>query len=646
MSRLLLALALVSCNDPSALAPGDAPSFALVSGDGLDLSDAELPGRYILRRALGKDCTDVLPTGWTVEPLFDADAHGFLPPFLRRYCVLELDPTAASPDLPSTFAVYGTAEPDVLAVAAMGGIPTGAQLGQSFLQQVRPFPNYTAVPAYPAWLTLVDTSPTFTPGDPNAWQQAGTYDHGQRLATLALRATCDGVTTPTSTPDCVVDIGTELAVAWNMTTSGPMRSSAGGVMGSPADLARAIERAVVAWQDAPSAGPLVLNLALGWHRESTGEDLATATPAVLAVYEALLHASCKDALVTAAVGQIDTPWGEPQSEEPLLPAWWETKSAPSAATCSAALGAWWTAADVARGASTSPYTPLIYGISAYDVSYVTLANQRPGSTTPHAAPGAQLDYYNAALGGFTTPISGTSASSAMVASAAAVIRSHRPLLDAHEVMEVLRNASATSGTPAEFCNNPTAGCDDTHYISVCESLVSTCAAGGCPPTYTAAACAAIPTAAPITPTGSAFPDTFSLTGGSTGTCVYSGANWTTNIGISPTVGCPQDDLYGASALPITLPQPPGGECPACPAFIPDRVDLQTVHDLAGLENLTVGVERFQQWTYYPLGPRSGTDITVYLPPNTLDTNVTRMTLSYAYDAQPQMMYVDPIYKTW
>jgi hypothetical protein len=627
------------------LAIPQAPFDARISGDGLTLDDAKLDDRYILRRASGEDCSDLAFDGWTVTSLFQADDDGYLPPFLARTCAIDRDPTwpgtYASPD---EFDALGDVAPDLVGVAGLGNVATPTQVAASFLEQVRPFPDYTSVPAKPAWLTLVDSSPTAANGSPDAYDVAGNYEHGQQLATLALRATCDGITSTGSTPDCVARIGTELALGFTETTTGPERDPDGGEFGSQADLARAIEAAVETWQHDATAGPLVLNLSLGWHPEAGGADLATATPAVLAVYDALLYASCKDALALAAVGQVDSPTGAADSTGALYPAAWESEDPPTAAVCKAALGNWWTAVDDARDATVSPYSALVYAVSAVDVDRDTLANQRPDATAVHAAPGSHLGFYNPGLAAAITPISGTSAATVVVSSAAAVVRSHFPGLDAHEVMAVLRAAADTSGVPADVCHDPASGCAATHYVTVCESLAQACdVAGTCPPTYTAATCAGIASAAPIVPSGNHYSAVL-IDGQSTGVCGGGTATWETNPAIAADEPCPAADDYAATALPITLPQPPGNECPWCPALLPNRVDMRTTDDLGGLRNLTIAVEKFGQWTYYPLGQRTGTEISVYLP-TVFDANVMQITLSYNLPDQ-QFMYVEPIYRTW
>jgi hypothetical protein len=651
-SHFLLALALAGCvADPERAAVTETSSAALVGGDGLTLADATSSNRYILRGTGAFDCTSFAESGWIASELFERDGSGYLPPALARYCVVTKDSTyPGTPAAVSTFSTeYGLLSPDVAAVAGLG-VATDAEVRQSFLEQVRPFPNYTSLPGNNAWLTLIDSSPTAPAGDPDAYEVAGPYTHGQQLATLALRATCDGTVTGATSPDCVVDVGTQLGLGRNAgTTGGPVWSNSGGYFGTQADLALAIESALVAWADDATAGPLVLNLSLGWHPEAGGDDLVNATAPVLAVYDALRAASCKDALVIAAVGQIDTPPGEPSAKGALYPAAWEVEDAPSLADCETYLGDWWTTADESRNASLASYTPLVYAASAVDVHRETLSNQRPDAVSVHAAAGSHLAFYNVALADNPKAISGTSAAAVVVSSAAAVVRSHYPTLDAHEVMALLRQAAdaeGATGGPAYVCNDPSGGCPDTRYITVCESLSYVVSQlGGYPASYGyAATCGAIPAPDDIEPAESTTA-AWVISGAQTGTC--DSADWYTNTGVTFDHACPTEDMYGYTALPITIPQPPGNECPWCPAYLPDTVEIVTDSDMSALRDMTIGVQTDGVWEYFPLGStHAGHELVVQLPMTFDPTTDQKIIFTYSYEGEPNFMYVDPIYQTW
>ncbi len=638
-NRPLLPLAFLTC-----LAAPWASALAVpFDGSGYTLADLELEDRWIVVRPAGLDCSAPL-SGWSVSPLFTADSVGHLPAELARYCVLERGAAHGDPS-----ATYGDADPDVLAVAPMAS-PSAAALAASFVNQVRPFPDYTVAPRDKSWLVLVDTSPTAPPGDPDALAVAGTSLHGQQLATLALRATCDGEPGAPST-DCVVDIGTQLALGYTMTPTGPDLSPTGGDFGSQAHLAAAVQAAVVGWQDAPDRGPLVLNLSVAWNAEANGSGPTLSAP-LQAIHTALEVASCKDATVVSSVGNLDTPADLPMSRGPLQPAAWESEPRPTAGRCAALLGSWFTPDDLARHArGGTPYTPLLYGASGVDVSRRTLGNQRLDATTPHAAPASHLVAYNPEVGAYSQAISGTSVGSIVVASAAAVLRAHAPDLSTPEIMALLREGSASSNVPADTCHGTAGTCPDVSWISVCEPLERACSLGlasTCGRGY-ATACEAAWDAAPILPAAPAPPTTVDLTGATAiGTCAGGDLFATTQA--SFTYGCPGYELWGATALPITIPQPTGGECPLCPVFHQlsgDRIELTTTTDLSLLHDLSVTVEfANRDPAHFTIGQvLSGTSAVIELPANTFDASVTKVLFSYRLDGEA-VARVETLYLTW
>ncbi|MES2643362.1 MAG: S8/S53 family peptidase [Myxococcota bacterium] len=617
-----------------------------LSGNGYTLHDATVANRSIVQRALGQPCP-ARAAGWDVQPLFQADAGGYLPPALVRYCVFDRV-SADAVDL----SAYGVVGADAIVVAGLAE-PDPEEIAWSFEDQAHPFPAYAAVPPTKARLTLIDSSPTADAGDIDVYGVPGAYEHGQQLATLALRAVCDGDFTDAVEPLCVVDLASQLALGYSRVPGAFERSADGGSFGSQADLAAALQRAVLAWhEDAPGA-PLVLNVSLGWHPDAGGGE-PTLTPAVAAVKEALELASCKDVLTLASVGNVDSPWQAASAEGPLYPAAWEAVAAPSAAACEARYGAWFTADDRARRvAGAGGYTPLLYGVSGFDVSGRTLGNQRPGASTPHAAAGSHLAAYNPTVADYLTPISGTSASTIVVSSAAAVVRSHAPELDAHGVMRVLRDGAPSSSVPAETCYDPAGiGCPPSHAITVCASLASLCDAGlgsACAPAYTAATCDTLLDPEPLAPAGAPEPDVLSLTGLYDSVC---GTGLVAADTAALAYACPYEELYGATALPMTLPQPPGGECPWCPAFLDGRVDLVMATSLTKFSNLTITVHHAGAVKHYPLGkivcPNGAPScdrLTVFLPVGAVDVGVTKMLLSYTY-AGENVAYAEPLYLTW
>lgn len=622
-----------------------------VTGDGYTREDAAMDQRWILRRRLGQSCPDLTADGWDITSLFDAPADGALPPALARYCLFER-PEGWDGSAGTNPGLLG-AERDLAVVAGLA-VPTAEEVGASFEEQIEPFPDYLAVPTHKARLTLLDSSPTEAAGSPDVYEGVGFYAHGQQIATLALRGVCDDDASPT----CVVDLATQLALGYRYNGGDFQHSASGGIFGSQGDLARAIHAAVDDWKAAVSAdpaagpGPLVLNLSLGWHPEAGGAATPY-SPAVAAVKDALTYASCQGVLVLAAVGNVDTPLGAADGAGPLYPAAWESEAAPRARDCYSTTGSWRLDPSLHQATSLTTYTPLLYGVSGVDVDRRSLANQRPEASTPHVAAGSHLTAFNTGTGGFLTPVTGTSASTVVVASAAAVVRSHAPNLSPHDVMQVLRDASGVlPDAPATCYDAAGDGCSDeaTHYVTVCDSLSYACAAGyaTCDPAYAATTCSSSEAAAPLTGLGPRS-TVLRITGVYTTDVCGSGTVITDTTRM--TTACPYEELYAGTALPMTLPQPPGSECPWCPASLPNRVDLRTTSNMRTMGNTTITVERSGVVTHYALGSVRGTTLTVFLPPNpfdgtpALDSSVTGVLLSYTYGAG-SIAYTEPLYMMW
>ena len=466
---------------------------------------------------------------------------------------------------------------------------------------------------------ILDTSPTGAP----AIDMIGPDVHGFQMALLAQEATCD------SDGDCVVDVRSQVAMGYHVSGSSFIRDSDGGTIGSLADLAVGIQRQVLDWQeDGEDPGPLVLNLSLGWHPEFVD---TTMDPPVAAVYDALRYASCQGALVVAAVGNQDTPDAEANGSGPLYPAAWESVSAPDADTCSSLFDGWWTGEDP-LGSET--YTPLIYGVGAVDIDLGTLPTQRPSSVPPHNAAGSHLS--GEADSDQTFPITGTSAASIVVASAAAVMRSHAPTQNAHTIMRILRNAaSETLQTTADHCyDDCSTSCQPAVIIRVCESLTFAASKGLISPlSYANETCPDQPD--PLSPTAAdestssvdmvELSATFESTCSDGSTIIYDTLN--------STPICPSVDLYGATSLPITLPMPHGTECPWCPAYIDPFdgvIELYTQTDLIDLNNPTIAVYRDTGVIRYPVvdAQMGQNNSTIVVLPEPLDEQVNSVVLEY------------------
>lgn len=636
-------LLLLACAPTPVTNLGDGASSKAVGGNSYTLADdAAIPDEWVLERALGLDCGDVSAAGWRVTPLFGS---GALPPGLARFCRFSRTSGSAA-DISGIGAT-----PDLGVVAPLTeGTPEA--LSDNYAARVGAVPAWPVVPTVRARLTLVDTIATHASGDPTLFTDVASVNpHGLSMAYLAARALCDEDLS--GSPTCGAELATQLGLGLSWNGSGFSREPDGGNFGSQAGLARAIFQAVSAWDtdhEVGEVGPLVLSLALGWHPEAGGSG--TLDPPAAAVKAVLTWASCKDVLVLAAVGNMDTPLGSADQRGPLYPAGWESDAAPSATECS---GTTWAVADPAPDLVETVYRPLIYGVSGLDESLRTLANQRPGARTLHAGPATQASTWSVVDGDWMEPVSGTSVATTSVAAAAAVVRSFGPDLSAHDVMRLLRDGGSPLAV-ADTCYDPEAdGCEKASSVEVCDALVAACTSGvvSCDAGITATLCEAGP-AVEVLEAGSvgATEDTIAAT--RTGRC--GSGRYVTDV-TRVRYACPAEQLYAAVALPMTLPQPSGGECPWCPASLPNRVDLFGSGDLGLLRNATVSVTKTTALgnsitTHYPLGTLSGTSQTVYLPDLVttdaalpLDGNVTAVVLSYTY-AGGSVSFTEPLPMTW
>jgi hypothetical protein len=623
---------LVGCGQGLSVGPDAGASAARINAGSLTLEDAALTDHWIVRLNEAGACPKS-DRDWTITPLFEADEKGEMPGFLARYCVFES--TNGSEQAPSEH-TYGESDHDHLVIAGMS-LADDQDIWKSTLNQVQPFPDYNTDPPATARLTIIDSSPTGLP----ALSFEGPNDHGLRLAAIAQAAVCD------ADGDCVVDVGSQLAMGYLETSVGWVRDAGGGNIGSPTDLALAIQKSVLAWQQSSDHSPLVLNLSLGWHPEAGGTSSDMAPP-IEAVYDALRYASCQGALVVAAVGNDDTPHGEAHANGPILPAAWERLAAPSEATCSTLLGDWY--ADKSPVGSET-YTPLIYAVGAVDIDRAPLGNQRSGSQPRHVAAGSHLAGQSDGKGGtILTPITGTSASTVVVAAAAAVLRSHAPSLNAHEVMRVLRTgAHKKSKVKAQYCyDDGSPNCGHAYIVRVCEALTYACGKGlaSCPSTYSSFKCEK--TAGPLDPapiSTTAKTPVLTLTAKFATTCsdgstvFYDVENDDSN--------CPSAEFYAATALPMTLPMPHGSECPWCPAYegALGQVELLTPGGIENLLNPTIAVFRSSGVERYALGPGlTGTENVVILP-DSLDGSVIAVILEYTTPGELAFI-TEPLYVTW
>ncbi len=222
---------------------------------------------------------------------------------------------------------------------------------------------------------------------------------------------------------------------------------------------------------AAAAERLVIPLAIGW-------DSAFADPtdtASRAVHDALVHAACHGALVTAAAGN-DTGGPSPGSG-PLYPAAWESELAPDASTCPALEGVT-KVADLIPGyahdilpAAGGSGVPLVLSIAGVDYAGAPIAVTRPGSVTALAALAFQADSGDPASE-LPPPHTGTSIAAAVAGGAAASVWAYDPDLTAPEVIAALR---ATATPLSTFAPDQCAGKCAASRLSVAAARAHACA---------------------------------------------------------------------------------------------------------------------------------------------------------------------------
>jgi hypothetical protein len=210
---------------------------------------------------------------------------------------------------------------------------------------------------------------------------------------------------------------------------------------------------------------LVIYVAVGWDPIKIDDN----DPRVNAIIELLRQASCKGAIVIAPAGNVTGTMG------PMIPAAFESVAAPTNDQC-LALGA-------PRGVAVREASSLAYAVGGLDANDRRLVTDRPWALPRLAAYSVSVTAPVAPVGNqrpYTIPLSGTSASGAIVSAAAAAVWSARPKLDAQQVMALVYEGgepidASASSYPArtEFClGQPFGPCTNfpVHRVSLCGAL--------------------------------------------------------------------------------------------------------------------------------------------------------------------------------
>jgi hypothetical protein len=424
---------------------------------------ATVSTRWIgMTRPESPDCpAPVSVSGWTVRPLFPLDGkeRGLQASVrkvgLDRFCVYEYHGHEIRPGLPQEILrrLLPGAEPDRVVMSSSAGSDRLEPIAwkpffQRFSDQVQLPKAPLKAGAQPVRLAFLDSQPT---GDGVAHAPAtGKPYHGYALTNIAGELVRGWQGERPS-----VQIGSQLTlplVEFDPVLGIELKrdETSGGFRGTYVDLAQAILDEIAGWQKSGRAQHLVLNLSVGWDGEKFGgwesrtEDMPQG---VQAVYEALQVAADQGVLVIAAAGNELS--GPNPTTRPLLPGGWE---------------------------SLGP-KPLVYAVSGVDGQGYPLVNTRLKGEAPRVAYADHVvvpDFYLYPHQP-TATLTGTSVSTAVVATTAALVWSYRPGLTSGEVMDLLAKSADALGRAPDF---PPSTPGSVRRISLCKALQQACAAGG------------------------------------------------------------------------------------------------------------------------------------------------------------------------
>lgn len=560
----------------------------------IDTSKACANWRWI---GIKKDPAALCPkvTGWSERPLFGRKDPGprCLDPKgqvryrkviedLNRFCVYEIaDPRSDWGKLPSPSLSKGLVRadrdcaalsPSALDLEAM----TWRPLFNHFMAQagrMAPPPGATEKPG--VRLAFLDTEPTGhgVPSDDKPRRSR----HGYTLAHIARHLVC------TDLKNCAAQITTQLALPMvRFDPDNPARTETdetrGGFMGTWVDLVDAIDREIYEWRLNDPERHLILNLSLGWDgtlfKNLSEEQIAGMSAGAQAVYSALQNASVQGALVLAAAGNQN--YGPEATTGPLLPAGWE-RGLPE-------LEGYW----------GSPEEPVVYAVGGVQSDGFPLVNSRRGGLPRRVA---YADH--AVVAGFnpkraTAMYTGSSVSTAVASSIAAVIWSARPELSAREVMAILdRSGEVFDGSegnlrlPADFWFSARSASRSeppwVHRLSLCAAVrEAECAAtdSACRDRFDCSWNPERPLLSHLLPEDSERIDTLELS--SVPSPCRSARMF--YMGRSPRPPyCPSEQFSGINSQPWLFPQPQDNPCPNC-VGIPPPTELRAaleVGDVSG-----------------------------------------------------------------
>ena len=396
---------------------------------------------FVGRTSSGVSCTD--HGAWHGSALGE---DGILAEFCEYTWTGEGEPDlAALPD--EAEGVFGLIEscPRVVPQSLSNLTTLRKEIHESFMMSIGRTSLLPFTDDSPPRLYFVDTIPEslllagLVPNDP----------HGQRLRELAEGILCN-------TGICPVEITNTLGLP--RVTPSLVDLVHGGPFGSLMDLARGIDDAVRDWEEHGAAAHLVLALAVGWEPlDEYGPALAGknldellapsgAQTDVQAVLAALTRASCRGALIVAAVGNAT---GEPCAQTGAVgPALFESLQAPTAAQCDAA-------GFVHDELVGTEDTPLLLSVAHVGFGGQPLSNVRTDAAAGLRAQGVTFSEE----AGDSGLLTGSSVATTVSAAAGAALWLAYPDLPRARSLEILRKA-ADGAMGLNICEALRAACKD------------------------------------------------------------------------------------------------------------------------------------------------------------------------------------------
>lgn len=493
LPRTLFAALLTSCVSLAvACGPADGPDSLEFTGD-TELGTSKVPGsslrRFITDHPFG--CLDDPPKPWVARSLFHYDKVP-TPPGLRRYCLYKYG--AKNDPLPHEVTQLKDYVYHELGVSIVEDTVVTGPLG---LDQDLRAVNHDTLLAHAGALEgpwpkgLSPRSrirlafPDSSPEEKSGTIPDGRMDHGSILAWLARDLSAPALSFQKTYALTHVTTGIALPQVDNDVED----IMHGGYFGTRGQLAEAVYRVTAGWlldADDPSTRQerLVVNLSVGWEPEpgcATATDKKDFELPTRAAFDAVSYVSCLGGLVVAAAGNDPghTKGGEPTAAGPTCPAAWSaTFEAPAYNTCRQLLGDKYQGMlpiPSARIPATHPPAPgldnpLLYAVGGLDFARHPIAASRQGAFPKYAAiasgasaapPGSDLP----------APLTGTSVSTAVASSIAAVTWTYRPELTAPEVMDLVYQAGQPVGWNADF---GIAGPEPVHSLALCSSIQRAC----------------------------------------------------------------------------------------------------------------------------------------------------------------------------